>query len=92
LIVSLDVQRPMAPKKLYKIGEVMSHTGLSRQTIHNYTMMGLIQESDRTHSGHRLYPEDVFERLEKIEMLKRHRTLREVKQLLDGKERGSKRR
>ena len=72
----------MAPKKLYKIGEVMRFTGLSRQTIHNYTMMGLIQEEERTDSGHRLYPEDVFERIQKIEMLKRHRTLREVKDLL----------
>jgi len=73
----------MAPKKLFKIGEVMRYTGLSRQTLHNYTMMGLIQEAERTDSGHRLYPEDVFERIEKIKMLQRHRTLREVKELLE---------
>lgn len=76
----------MAPKKLFKIGEVMRYTGLSRQTIHNYTMMGLVKEAERTESGHRLYPEEVFERLKKIEMLKRHRTLREVKELLDQEE------
>ena len=40
----------MAPRKLYKIGEVMKHTSLSRQTIHNYTMMGLIIEEERTPS------------------------------------------
>lgn len=73
----------MAPRKLYKIGEIMSHTGLSRQTLHNYTMMGLIREAERTPSGHRLYAEEVFERLQKIEMLKRHRPLREVKEILD---------
>ncbi len=73
----------MAPKKLFKIGEVMRYTGLSRQTLHNYTMMGLIEESERTESGHRLYGEDVFERIEKIKMLQRHRTLREVKELLE---------
>ncbi|MBI4563656.1 MAG: MerR family transcriptional regulator [Planctomycetes bacterium] len=72
----------MAPKKLYKIGEVMKYTNLSRQTIHNYTMMGLIKEAEWTESGHRLYGEDVFERLRKIELLKRHRPLREVIQLL----------
>ena len=72
----------MTPKKLYKIGEVMKYTGLSRQTIHNYTMMGLIHEAERTDSGHRLYPEDVFEQIQKVEMLKRHRTLREVMQML----------
>ena len=68
----------MGPRKLYKIGEIMKYTGLSRQTIHNYTMMGLIREAERTESGHRLYGEGVFERLEKIKMLMRHRTLREV--------------
>ena len=72
----------MTPKKLFKIGEVMKYTGLSRQTIHNYTMMGLIHEAERTDSGHRLYPEDVFEQIQKVEMLKRHRTLREVMQML----------
>jgi DNA-binding transcriptional MerR regulator len=72
----------MAPRKLFKIGEVMKYTGLSRQTIHNYTMMGLIKEAERTESGHRLYSEDVFGRIEKIEMLKRHRPLREVMDLL----------
>ncbi|MBI2933701.1 MAG: MerR family DNA-binding transcriptional regulator [Planctomycetes bacterium] len=82
----------MAPKKLYKIGEIIRYTrqlgwgpdgeGLSRQTIHNYTVMGLIREAERTESGHRLYGEDVFEQLGKIEMLKRHRTLREVMEML----------
>jgi len=66
------------PKKLYKIGEVMKYSGLSRQTIHNYTMMGLIHEAERTGSGHRLYGEDVFARLEKIKMLRLHRPMREV--------------
>ena len=41
----------MAPRKLFKIGEIMSHTGLSRQTLHNYTMMGLIREAERTGSS-----------------------------------------
>lgn len=73
----------MNPRKLFKIGEVMRYSGLSRQTIHNYTMMGLIQEEERTDTGgHRLYPESVFDRLKKIEMLRRHRSLREVKEIL----------
>ncbi len=72
----------MTPKKLFKIGEVMKYSGLSRQTIHNYTMMGLIVEEERTISGHRLYPEGVFPRLEKIKMLLRHRRLREVVEIM----------
>ena len=60
----------------------MRYSGLSRQTLHNYTMLGLITPVTRTESGHRLYGADVFDRLKKIEMLKRHRTLSEVKELL----------
>lgn len=73
----------MKPQKLYKIGEVMKYSGLSRQTIHNYTMLGLIEPVQETDSGHRLYSEAVFTRLEKIKRYKLHRTLREVKKILD---------
>jgi DNA-binding transcriptional MerR regulator len=70
------------PNKLYKIGELIEFTGLSRQVIHNYTMLGLISESARTRSGHRLYGEDVFERLRRIQELKKSNTLLEVRRLL----------
>lgn len=70
------------PRKLYRIGEVMQHSGLSRQTLHNYTVFGLISEAERTTGGHRLYEESVFERLEQIEALKRSRSLKEIRDLL----------
>jgi DNA-binding transcriptional MerR regulator len=75
-----------APPKRYKVGEIMRHTGLSRQTIHNYTMLGLITPIERTESGHRLYDENVFDRIRKIEMMKIHRTLQEIKEHLDAEE------
>ena len=72
-----------APKKLYRIGEIMRHTGLSRQTIHNYTVFGLITEEERTEAGHRLYGESVFDRLRRIEELKlQSKTLREIRRIL----------
>ncbi len=71
------------PRKLYKIGEVMQYTGLSRQTIHNYTMLGLITEDERTPSGHRLYGEAVFHRLGRIQELKQRMSLKEVRDILD---------
>ena len=80
------VKKNVPPKKLFKIGEVMKYSGLSRQTIHNYTILGLISEEERTDSGHRLYREEVFDRLRKIERLKLHRTLKAVKELLDSEE------
>jgi len=68
---------------LFKIGEVMRYTGLSRQTLHNYTVMGLISERERTESGHRLYGEEVFDRLRRITELKGRMTLLEIRKLLE---------
>ena len=74
------------PRKLFKIGEVMEHSGVSRQTIHNYTTLRLITEAERTPSGHRLYGEEVFERLRRIAELKREdKTLKEIRRILGGK-------
>ena len=71
-------------EKLYKIGEVIQYSGLSRQTIHNYTLAGLIQEARRTLSGHRLYDEFVFDRLEQIKVLQsKNYTLFQIKKLLE---------
>ena len=74
--------RLVIPRKLFKISEVMRHTGLSRQTIHNYTTLGLITEEERTDSGHRLYGEDVFYRLQRVEEMKKHLTLKEIRRNL----------
>jgi len=46
---------------------------MSRQTIHNYTTMGLLHETKWTAGGHRLYDESVFERLDAIAELKEQR-------------------
>ena len=70
------------PVKRYRIGEVARYSGLSRQTVHNYTIMGLINESEWTAGGHRLYGESVFESLARIEALKQTSTLREIRELL----------
>ena len=71
----------MRPRKLYKIGEVMRYSGLSRQTIHNYTILGLLVEAERSESGHRLYDESVFDRIEEIKRLKKTMKLREIRRL-----------
>ncbi len=74
----------MKREKLYKIGEVMQYTHLSRQTLHNYTVAGLISEARRTISGHRLYDESVFDRLENIKALQeKNYTLIQIKKILE---------
>lgn len=70
------------PAKLYRIGELIRYTPFSRQTIHNYTIMGLIQESEWTQGGHRLYDETVFARLSKILELRKTMTLTQIRRTL----------
>lgn len=72
-----------APPKRYRIGELARHTGLTRQTLHNYTRWGLIQEAEWTPGGHRLYDEAVFTRLSKILRLRKAHTVEEIKTMLD---------
>ena len=73
------------PAKLYRIGELVDYTPFSRQTIHNYTIMGLIHEVKWTEGGHRLYDESVFERLSEIIRLRKTKTLSEIRETLSEK-------
>ena len=75
-------QTLQVPTKLYRIGELVRYTPFSRQTIHNYTIMGLIHETQWSEGGHRLYDESVFQKLSKIIELKRTKTLYEIRQIL----------
>lgn len=76
------IGRFAVPAKLYRIGEVVRFTTFSRQTIHNYTTMGLIHEASWTEGGHRLYDESVFERLSNILEMRKSKTLAEIKRIL----------
>ena len=78
------------PAKLYRIGELVRYTPFSRQTIHNYTIMGLISEAEWTQGGHRLYDESVFERLSRILQLRKTKTLSEIRQILSKENMGFK--
>ena len=75
-----------APPKLYRVGELVRYTGLSRQTIHNYTAMGLISEAEWTPGGHRLYDELVFRRLKRIAELKGELKMTEIVKLLEAEQ------
>lgn len=70
------------PPKRYRIGEILRCSPFSRQTIHNYTIMGLIRETEWTEGGHRLYDETVFDRLSRIEELRKTKSLAEIRRIL----------
>ena len=78
-----DRQGFSIPEKLYRIGEIVRYTSYSRQTIHNYTIMGLIKEIAWTEGGHRLYDESVFRRLSRITELRKTKTLTQIREILD---------
>ena len=81
--IPLAEGRRRLPPKLYRIGEVVEYSGFSRQTIHNYTTMGLIREQRWAPGGHRLYDEGVFDRLDSIVRLKAEgKSLKEMRELL----------
>jgi len=71
------------PRKLYRSGEITKHTGISRQTIHYYTQLGLIKEAERTRSGQRLFDENVFHVIARIrEYQNQEMTLLEIREKL----------
>jgi DNA-binding transcriptional MerR regulator len=75
------------PAKRYRIGELVRYSPFSRQTIHNYTIMGLIREAEWTEGGHRLYDESVFDRLSRILELRQTMSLTEVRRLFQREDR-----
>lgn len=66
--------------KLLKSGEVARRAGVSRQVIHEYTLLGLILPAERTPGGHRLYEEKVIRRLRLIrDLVQSGYTLRDIR-------------
>ena len=82
-----NTQQVSLPRKLFRISEIAAHTGLSRQTLHTYSTLGLIIEAQRTPGGHRLYEESVFARIAEIKRLASlGMTLEKIRLLLSRKE------
>jgi len=79
----LSESQVRVPPKRYRVGEIVQFTGLSRQTVHNYTTMGLIREAERTPGGHRLFDERVFFRLKQIADLKPKMNMEQIRDALD---------
>ncbi len=69
-------------KELYSVGEVVKRSGISRQVLHNYTVIGLIKPAERTATGRRYYDESALRRIELIRrMLKSGYTLQALREL-----------
>jgi len=54
------------PKKHWQIGELARHAGVSIRTLRHYDAIGLLEPSEITPSGYRLYDETAIAKLEQI--------------------------
>ncbi|MEX1029273.1 MAG: MerR family transcriptional regulator [Paenibacillaceae bacterium] len=54
----------------YKIDDVSAKTGLTKRTLRYYEELGLIETTNRTEGGMRLYSESDIDRLNKIVLAK----------------------
>lgn len=74
----------------YQIGEVAEAVGLSIRTIRHWDEMGVVEPSERSSGGFRLYTEDEVTRLRWVARLKPMKfTLDEIKELLNLKDRAA---
>ncbi|MFD0698568.1 MerR family transcriptional regulator [Paenibacillus sp. GCM10027628] len=70
----------MGNGKLYKIGELARLADVSPRTIDYYTKLGLIEPEKRSDTNYRLYSDETFNRLKRIETMKNEKyTLEEIK-------------
>jgi len=60
----------VVPPPRYRVGDLARAAGISRQQIHQYTVLGLIREVERTGGNQRLYGPEVFGRLAAIRRMR----------------------
>lgn len=66
--------------RLLKSGEAAKRAGVSRQVVHEYTLLGLIRPAGRTPGGHRLYEATVVRRIQLIrDLVESGYTLRDIR-------------
>ncbi len=70
-------------RKLYKTGEILKRSGLSREVFYRYLNIGLIKEAAQTKGGHNLFDESIFARLTLIQQLNQANgyPLRDIKEI-----------
>ena len=72
----------MGSTHLLKTRGVLDATGISHQTLYRYVTLGLVEESDTTAGGQRLFHPDVIELIEQIKDLNESGySLRDIKEI-----------
>lgn len=69
-------------KKLLKAGDLARLTGLTRQSLHQYVLLGLLEPVETTKGGQRLFTPEAEERIKLIrDLLASGYTLRDVRDI-----------
>lgn len=77
----------MSKKKLMPIGTAAKKAGISRQSLQYYIMVGLLEPTEVTPTGRRMFDEKIIERIKMIKKLnKSGYPLRAIRELfLEGR-------
>lgn len=72
----------MAERKLFSIGQAALKAGVSRQTVQYYLMVGLLEPTEVTASGRRLFDQKAVETIRLIrQMNETGYTLRDIREI-----------
>jgi MerR family Zn(II)-responsive transcriptional regulator of zntA len=72
----------MTERKLFSIGQAASKAGVSRQTLQYYLMVGLLEPTELTATGRRLFDEKAIETIRLIrQMNETGYTLRDIREV-----------
>jgi DNA-binding transcriptional MerR regulator len=75
-------QRRFDGGELLKTRDVLEKTGISRQVLQQYIVMGLITEKEKTKGGHRRFGRDTIRKIQLIQQLnKSGYTLRDIREV-----------
>ena len=82
---------PKTAKPFLKAGELARRTGLTRQSLHQYVLLGLLQPVDMTKGGQRLFEPDAVDRVKLIrDLVACGYTLRDIRDtFFSSKQRGA---
>ncbi|MFC1671768.1 MerR family transcriptional regulator [Planctomycetota bacterium] len=75
-------ERRFENEELLKTGDVLKITGISRQMLQQYIVMGLIREKEKTKGGHRKFGRETIKKIRLIQQLnKSGYTLRDIREV-----------
>lgn len=57
--------------QLWTVGQVADEVGVTVRTLHHYDEIGLVEPSERSHAGYRLYTEEDLQRLQHVVVYRR---------------------